>query len=109
MTKPHIHAEVIKAWADGKQIQYWSNMCEEWFDCPGNNPPWHEKAKYRVKPAPRPDVVYYGKFIFMSPGGWPYVSGLGIAKGDKEDNVMFVFDGETGKLKDAQVLASSGE
>jgi hypothetical protein len=95
---PHIHVKVIKEWADGKQIQYWSNMCEEWFDCPENNPPWHPKAKYRVKPEPKPDVVKY-MYIGENRANWPshFTNYL--------DNVVLVYDGETGKLKDVQLLA----
>lgn len=51
MKTPHVHATIIKAWADGAQIE-----------------------------------VRVG-------GGGPC------------NNVMFVFDGETGALKDCQVLA----
>ncbi len=96
---PHPHAELIKAWADGKQIQYWSNLCEEWFDCPDNNCPWHPKAKYRVKPEPKPDVVMYGNVDTNPVTHQPMLCRDGV------HNIMFVFDGETGKLKDCQVLA----
>lgn len=44
--KPHKHAEVIRAWADGAQIE-----CVDrgvWVECPG--PTWQEYAEYRVKP-----------------------------------------------------------
>lgn len=52
--KPHVHAEFIKAWADGATIQYWSN---DWYDCP--HPKWEEQAKYRIKPEPT-DLEKYG-------------------------------------------------
>lgn len=41
----HKHAEIIKQWADGAQIQY--EDCG-WRDC--NNPAWDVGTEYRVKP-----------------------------------------------------------
>lgn len=44
---PHKHAELIKAWADGAEVQVkdfrarWLNMA---------NPTWHEWNEYRIKP-----------------------------------------------------------
>ena len=45
--KPHKHAEVIKAWADGAEIEY--EDCG-WHDCT-TSVIWDEETKYRVKPA----------------------------------------------------------
>ena len=50
MGKPHKHAEVIKAWADGAEIQCRTST-QGWFDC--EEPLWKEKCEYRVKPAKR--------------------------------------------------------
>lgn len=45
MGKKHIHADVIKAWADGKDIEYLS--CDEkWYY--DDNPMWFEDVQYRV-------------------------------------------------------------
>jgi hypothetical protein len=56
----HIHAELIKAWADGAKIEArylkangWTNWRLEnggfiWYDL---------GAEYRIKPEPKPDVV----------------------------------------------------
>lgn len=48
--KPKKHAELIKAWADGAQIQVLSSGFggQEWvnIDCPS----WHEGSQYRKKP-----------------------------------------------------------
>lgn len=45
---PHKHAEVIKAWADGEQIQYYDGLCDKWLDI--DDPDWCENQSYRVKP-----------------------------------------------------------
>ena len=47
--KPHKHAELIKAWADGAIIQYYSHD-DEWFDVIRNSPAWEEDQKYRINP-----------------------------------------------------------
>lgn len=48
--KPHVHAEVIKAWADGAEIEYFSNSYDKWIAVVNNNPCWSSNEKYRVKP-----------------------------------------------------------
>ena len=47
MNKPHKHAEVIKAWADGKEIEY--KTCDgDWRIT--DTPCWTQGREYRVKP-----------------------------------------------------------
>jgi len=48
MNKPHKHAEKIHAWADGSQIQRFSNEFDEWVD--DRDPRWYIDEKYRIKP-----------------------------------------------------------
>lgn len=45
--KPHKHCEVIKAWADGHEIQY-KDFAGRWISCP--NPAFNESCEYRAKP-----------------------------------------------------------
>lgn len=52
MRTPHKHAEVIKAWADGAQVQ-WLNPEAGWTDCDGYQPNWSVSNQYRIKPEPR--------------------------------------------------------
>ena len=48
--KPHIHAEMIKAWADGATIEFLVKFTSKWkttiYPC------WEEENKYRIKPEP---------------------------------------------------------
>lgn len=53
MTKPHKHAAVIKAWADGKEIEFRSAKSVKWESLRGFTPMWQEDSEYRVKPEPR--------------------------------------------------------
>jgi len=44
--KPHKHAALIHAWAQGAEIEW---LCgNEWL--PITNPHWHEDRDYRIKP-----------------------------------------------------------
>lgn len=89
--KPHKHAELIKAWADGAEIQVYDGALDRWVDVIGS-PAWTSKT-YRVKPEPKPDVVV---------SRWVYRDGS--TAHCSESNVKYTFDGETGQLKSAEVL-----
>jgi hypothetical protein len=52
--KPHKHAELIKAWADGHTIEmFTSDGC--WMHV--THPSWISNMEYRVKREPKPDIV----------------------------------------------------
>ena len=60
MTTPHPHAEVLRAIADGKEVECklpnahdWVNTVGYRFCNPLSEPTWH----WRVKPEKKPDVV----------------------------------------------------
>ncbi len=50
MNKPRKHAELIKAWADGAEIEGRYDSGSKWMTC--NPPYWHEDKEYRIKPQP---------------------------------------------------------
>lgn len=54
--KPHVHAEVIKAWADGYEIEYRHDLFGLWRTAV--QPSWIINTEYRVKP--EPVVKYHG-------------------------------------------------
>ena len=94
----HKHAELIKAWADGAEIQFYT-VTREWIDI--DNPDWKEGFRYRIKP--KPDVVDYLITHIH----------LGVNEKDihvfkfaleNDANLKIIYDGETGKLKSAEVL-----
>lgn len=114
---PHKHCAVIKAWAEGAVIQHrykinrntarerWSVWEEIQF------PTWYDNADndYRVKPEPKPDVVGYGR-VYFEKSNYPLASPDRIYLDDgglrytQTDNVKFIFDGETNKLKEVKIL-----
>ena len=97
MKTPHKHAELIKLWADGAEIQY-RKQGEYWVA--DDEMGWYKDYQYRIKPEPKPDVVDYvrvGEFhrISVCPLEWAR---------ETNSNLKLTFDGETGKLKSAKVI-----
>lgn len=100
MGKPHKHAELIKAWADGAEIQCKCWTGNEWRTIQ-DTPQWHENRDYRIKPEPKPDVVFYvNANLDRAKSGEIYST----TTCHHCDNIKLTFDGETGKLKSAEVL-----
>lgn len=100
MKTPHKHAELIKAWADGAQIQYKSQLRAErgWVDDP--HPSFDVDYEWRIKPEPKPDSVIYASAMKRGQN-----TSLGFREGSEQDaNLRLTFDGETGALKAAEVL-----
>jgi len=98
MKTPHKHAELIKAWADGAEIQSRVNEADEWDD--DRFPGWHKNAMYRIKPEPKPNLEVYARVTndgVNSSFGW-------TGFGEKSANIALTFDAETGFLKAAEVL-----
>ena len=98
--KPHKHAELIKAWADGAEIQWKHDGCTDWQDT--IKPDWNPDANYRIKPEPKPDVDVKEHIQLHHFQNSPYPTVVGDRK--KIPNILFRFDGETGELKSAEVL-----
>ena len=48
MNKPHKHAELIKAWADGAEIECHYKSLNKWYVV--NDPAWSGDFEFRVKP-----------------------------------------------------------
>jgi hypothetical protein len=98
MNKPHKHAELIKAWADGAEIEFRWGCLNDWTKL--TTPRWDQDGDYRIKPEPKPDVVRYWEVSFFD----CEIKGSGTKYQNSFDNLKLTFDGETGKLKAAEVL-----
>ena len=59
MNKPHKHAALIKAWADGAKIQYREHGDIPWKD---TEPAWVDRYQYRIKPK----TVKYRVGLFLN-------------------------------------------
>lgn len=62
--KPHVHAELIKMWADDPtiNIQYYSDEKKQWRSLVGETPLWSVDTKYRVKPKVKIEKRYQYAF-----------------------------------------------
>lgn len=51
MREPHIHADIIKAWADGYRIQFFDEVIGQWRSV-GTlvMPTWDPEIDYRIHP-----------------------------------------------------------
>ena len=100
MSKPHKHSKIIKAWADGAEIEFRTmfkdGTASNWY--PAYQPVWDMPVyEFRIKPEPKEDLQYLvqakiaeGKYLLMNH--------------DIPRNLKIIFDGETGELKSAEVL-----
>jgi len=91
----HRHADLIHAWADGAQIQMRFSRNDDWVDA--ISPSWDEFTTYRIKPEPKPDIC---TFLTVAHGH----TGVQTFCRYGSDNVKFTYDGETHKLKSAEVI-----
>lgn len=104
MKTPHKHAEILRAIADGKEVQFRNRGGSRWFDPEYGNPIANPELEWRVKPEPKPDIVTYanvgsynGKYSVLT-DAYPDKATLTYP------NLRLTFDGETGRLKKAEVL-----
>ena len=108
MNKQHKHADVLRAIADGKEAQFKNQILGAWAETNhlNLNPITHPELEWRVKPDPKPDVV---PDIKVWPSGnanerivlHMYNSETHKARGS---NLRLTWDGETGRLKKAEVI-----
>jgi hypothetical protein len=96
---PHKHAALIKAWADGAEIEEKHFAFKGWRPFSGGYWAENDDWEYRIKPEPKPDVV---RWVWAT-------EKLGVDNSKnvyttKEPNMKITFDGETGELKSAEVL-----
>lgn len=106
--KPHKHAELIKAWADGAQIeQKWYG--DYWDTC--DRPDWDEHSQYRLKPEPAKELVLYATVTFTGNGGYDeesdeLIDDLEICSCENvmgSTNLILVFDADTKELNFARI------
>lgn len=103
---PHVHAELIKAWADGATIQYFNRKTQDWRDIINQPPVWGAKDSYRIKPESKPDVVKYT--YLPNPrcvGEYEPTNSFYSSSNNLPYNLKLTFDGETGKLKSVEIIA----
>jgi len=98
--KPHKHAELIKAWADGAEIE--CRDCRVWYHA--KDPRWQEDMEYRIKPEQKPDVFRNFLFVEKMACAYTFIDVTGLPRNEGEQWIRVYMDGETGELKSAEVL-----
>lgn len=94
---PKKHADVIKAWADGFDIQVRNSETSDiWYDT--ESPDWDETLEYRVKPAKVPDIIREVGILLGTNGA------VWFDSGPKSQMVKLAFDGETHKLTAVELI-----
>ena len=103
MTTKHKHYDLIMAWANGAEIEYFAkgDGFECWVDV--KNPIW-DNAIYRIKPEPKHDIVLYA-YSGMSVDNYAYLtSAFSKDNLSKTPNIKLTYDGETNELKAVEVI-----
>lgn len=73
MNTPHVHAALIKAWADGAYIQYLSAFDGTWQDT--IRPDWRADLQYRIKPKPQVKKYRWVYVYIQEPTRWKITEG----------------------------------
>jgi len=105
MGQKHKHAELIKAWADGAEIEWRSHHDDAWHQVEDiMNIVRFDSIEYRIKPEQKPDVETmlckkgHSWYELYPTGGFELMKGC-------ELRIKLTFDGETGELKSAEVIS----
>jgi len=92
----HKHAAVLRAIADRgyEAAEFRPSSSDTWIAASQSyNPMTSAHFEWRIKPEPKPDVVLYRA-----------LGKAGDCRPFEGANICLTFDGETGKLKSAEVL-----
>ncbi|CAB5223126.1 hypothetical protein UFOVP371_61 [uncultured Caudovirales phage] len=94
----HKHAELIKKWADGAEIEGYDAIMNCWHLL--HDPRWYRDAQYRIKPERKPDIV---RNVILSNA--PHINSVRMHYTHEiEANARIVFDGESNQLKELTML-----
>ena len=94
----HKHADLIKAWADGAQIQVKAHK-SVWED--RENPLWDADSEYRIKPEPDVIKIFYLESNPML--GLRFSEEINPVQ-EKTKRIRCTVDGETYILKAVEML-----
>jgi len=98
MKTPHVHAEAIRAWAAGEAIE--TLVDSGWAEVKLLS--WSNRLRYRVKPEPQPDLIYYAAFSQV--GKFNLSTTVNQSSDGVIDTLKLAFCAETHKLKSVEIL-----
>jgi hypothetical protein len=103
MKTPHVHAAVIHAFADGAEIEFRLKTSNKWRLI--DDPSFFESYEYRIKPEPKPDVVFYASVLYKFIGNITESKTTAQSWASGCHGVIAVtLDGESGKLIKVEVV-----
>ena len=104
MTTKHKHYEFIMAWANGAEIEYFSECMNTWESSP--SPVWNNNLKYRIRPEPKPDIVLCAIAYSCNFDGTCSLLSHAWFKDtfDIAPNIKLTYDAETKKLKAVELI-----
>ena len=97
MNKPHKHAEIIKAWADGAEVEFKSSCTSSWW--PTTTPTWDRCYEYRIKV--EEEVLITRVTLHKGSLTYPYLSTNSDPTYDQKNLKLTFTDG---KLTAAEVI-----
>jgi len=103
----HQHAEILRAIADGKEIEIFNPVKDLWVTASLGAVVQFPNARFRVKPEPKPDVERW--YVLGTHPGFGYpseseaIQAIGLFSAPAYA-VHVVIDGETGKAKSVEIV-----
>lgn len=100
--KERVHKDLIKAWADGAEIEYYSEAVNKWFTT--SVPAWASNIHYRIKPEQKPDTEVF--YEYREEGfGHPFKNPAHITLNENSLGVIkLTICGETSTIKSVEIL-----
>ena len=88
MATPKKHSEIIKAWADGYEVEAYNPERDVWVSTP--EPGWFDDIEYRVKPgvARAPRILEVWAQIELN----PFTGNPEMYAGESRSNVIMRFE-----------------
>jgi hypothetical protein len=96
------HADLIKAWADGSDIEYLNIHDGQWRIT--QVPHWDAAIEYRIKPQPKPDIFKYIHLSEHSIGDGSWITDYEEAHPHWGIHIKLTIDGETKKPKSVELV-----
>ena len=97
MNKPQKHAEIIKAWADGAEVEFRPSCTSSWW--PTTTPTWDSCYEYRIKV--EEEVLITRVTLHKGSLTYPYLSTNSDPTYDQKNLKLTFTDG---KLTAAEVI-----
>lgn len=91
----HKHAEVLRAIADGKEVEYFNTPNNSWQEMSFITPLTYPELAWRIKPEPKPPIVEDKHVYFSDMAKVVYFIDSAIPNKSFVPNVRFTFDPDT--------------